>query len=163
MATKTDFSADEWSAIRNAPHIAALAVAAAGSSGLGTFKESFAAMEGVMSAQKSDSALLRELATRDEAMAGQTFLREQMSFGMSQQQMVEKLQTLASEQLGAAVRALKAKAPADAAAYVTWVSGIATKVSEAASEGGFLGFGGERVSAAETAMIDKLKSAMSVA
>ena len=163
MATQSDFSAEEWSAIRNAPHVAALAVAAAGSSGLGTFKESFAAMEGVMSAQKSDSTLLRELATREEAMAGQTFLRQQMSFGMNQQQMVDKLQTTASELLGAAVRALNAKAPADAAAYVAWVSGITTKVSEAASEGGFLGFGGERVSAAETAMIDKLKSAMNAA
>lgn len=99
MATKSDFSADEWSAICNAPHIAALAVAAVGSSG----------------------------------------------------------------QLGAAVRALNAKVPVDAAAYVAWVAGIATKVSEAASEGGFLGFGAERVSAAETAMIDKLKSAMSAA
>ena len=163
MATKSDFTADEWSAIRNAPHLAALAVAVAGSSGLGTFKESFAAMEGVMSAQKSESALLRELATREEVTEGQTFLRKQIAFGMTQQQMVDTLQSTASEQLGAAVRALNVKAPSDAAGYVAWVSGIATKVSEAASEGGFLGFGGERVSAAETAMIDTLKSAMNVA
>ena len=32
MATKTDFSTTEWDALRNAPHLAALAVAAAGAS-----------------------------------------------------------------------------------------------------------------------------------
>lgn len=163
MATKTDFTAAEWDALRNAPHLAALAVAAAGASGLGTFKESFAAMEGVMSAQKSDNALLRELSTREEAMAGQQFLRGQVSLGMKPQELMEKLQTQASDHLRTAVQALHAKSPADATAYADWVAGIAKKVSEAATEGGFLGFGGERVSAAETAMIDKLKAAMNVA
>jgi hypothetical protein len=163
MATKTDFTAAEWDALRNAPHLAALAVAAAGASGLGTFKESFAAMEGVMGAQKSDNALLRELSTREEAMAGQQYLRGQVSLGMKPQELMEKLQTQASEQLRTAVHALHAKSPADATAYADWVAGIAKKVSEAATEGGFLGFGGERVSAAEVAMIDKLKAAMNVA
>jgi hypothetical protein len=162
MATKTDFSTTEWDALRNAPHLAALAVAAAGASGLGTFKESFAAMEGVMSAQKSDNALLRELSSREEAMAGQQYLRGQVSLGMNPQALVDKIKGLATEQLGVALHALKAKSPADAQAYGDWVAGIATKVSEAATEGGFLGFGGERVSAAETAMIDALKSAMKV-
>ena len=162
MSTKSDFTAAEWDALRNAPHVAALAVAAAGSSGLGTFKESFAAMEGLMSAQKSDHELLRALSTREEATAGQQYLRGQMTFGMKPDELIGKLKTLAAEQLGIAVHALKAKSPADAPAYVDWVSGIATKVSEAASEGGFLGFGGVRVSEAETAMIATLKASMNV-
>jgi hypothetical protein len=163
MTTKTDFTPAEWEALRNAPHIAAVAVAAAGASGLGTFKESFAAMEGVMQAQKSDNAFLRELSSREEAMAGQQFLRSQMSLGMKPQELMDKLSGLANETLGTAVRALHAKSPADAKAYSDWVGGIAQKVAEAATEGGFFGFGGERVSAAETAMIDKLKAAMNVA
>jgi hypothetical protein len=163
MTTKTDFTPAEWEALRNAPHIAAVAVAAAGASGLGTFKESFAAMEGVMQAQKSDNSLLRELSSREEAMAGQQFLRSQMSLGMKPQELMDKLSGLANETLGTAVRALHGKSPADAKAYSDWVGGIAQKVAEAATEGGFFGFGGERVSAAETAMIDKLKAAMNVA
>jgi len=163
MTTKADFTSAQWDALRNAPHIAALAVAAAGASGLGTFKESFAAMEGVMGAQKSDNALLRELSTREEAVAGQQFLRGQVSLGMNPQGLIDKLQGLATEQLGLAMSALQAKSPADAQAYAAWVAGIAKKVSEAATEGGFLGFGGERVSAAETAMIDKLTAAMKTA
>jgi hypothetical protein len=116
MTTKTDFTPAEWEALRNAPHIAAVAVAAAGASGLGTFKESFAAMEGVMQAQKSDNAFLRELSSREEAMAGQQFLRSQMSLGMKPQELMDKLSGLANETLGTAVRALHAKAPADAKA-----------------------------------------------
>ena len=44
-----------------------------------------------------------------------------------------------------------AKAPADAAAYKAWLSTIAHKVAEAGVEGGFLGFGGEKVSDDERA------------
>jgi hypothetical protein len=82
---------------------------------------------------------------------------------MKPQDLMDKLSGLANETLGTAVRALHAKSPADAKAYSDWVGGIAQKVAEAATEGGFFGFGGERVSAAETAMIDKLKAAMNVA
>jgi hypothetical protein len=116
-----------------------------------------------MGAQKSDNALLRELSTREEAVAGQQFLRGQVSLGMNPQGLIDKLQGLATEQLGLAMSALQAKSPADAQAYAEWVAGVAKKVSESATEGGFLGFGGERVSAAETAMIDKLTAAMKTA
>ena len=40
---------------------------------------------------------------------------------------------------------------------------VAEKVANAAKEGGFLGFGGERVSAGEKALIDNIKSALTVA
>jgi len=40
MATKTDFSAQEWATLRDAAHLTALAVTASGSSGIfGTIKE----------------------------------------------------------------------------------------------------------------------------
>jgi hypothetical protein len=46
-----------------------------------------------------------------------------------------------------------AKAPDEAAAFKTWLREISQKVAEAAVEGSFLGFGGVRVSDAETATL----------
>ena len=52
--------------------------------------------------------------------------------------------------------------PSDAAAYKEWSVAIARQVAEAAKEGGFLGFGGERVSAEERAMLARIERALGV-
>ena len=57
---------------------------------------------------------------------------------------------------------LAAKAPQHSATYSAWVSEIAQKVAESSTEGGFLGFGGERVSEGERAFLNELKGALSV-
>ena len=57
---------------------------------------------------------------------------------------------------------LDAKAPADAAAYKTWLSHVANAVAEAAPEGGFLGFGGTQVSEAEKASVAQIAAALGV-
>jgi hypothetical protein len=48
---------------------------------------------------------------------------------------------------------LEAKAPEDAPAFKAWLQAIAQRVAEAAKEGGFMGFGGVRVSDAEKATL----------
>ena len=61
----------------------------------------------------------------------------------------------------AAVAGLVAqKAPGDAAGFRDWLKAIAARVAEAGSEGGFLGFGGEKVTAAETATLDRIATAL---
>jgi hypothetical protein len=58
---------------------------------------------------------------------------------------------------------LEGKIPADQAeGYKSWLVAISGKVANAATEGGFFGFGGERVSAAETAAINELASSLGV-
>ena len=57
---------------------------------------------------------------------------------------------------------LAAKAPADAAAYKSWLAGVAKAVAEAAPEGGFLGFGGTQVSDAEKATLAEISAALGV-
>ena len=49
-----------------------------------------------------------------------------------------------------------------AAGFKSWLVTIADNVANASREGGFLGFGGERVSAAESAAIKVLASALGV-
>ena len=56
-----------------------------------------------------------------------------------------------------------AKAPDEAAAFKTWLREISQKVAEAAVEGSFLGFGGVRVSDAETATLRDISKALGMA
>ena len=55
---------------------------------------------------------------------------------------------------------LDAKAPQDAAAFKTWLRAISQNVAEASSEGGFLGFGGVKVSDAEKATLADISKAL---
>ena len=50
----------------------------------------------------------------------------------------------------------------EASAYKRWCVSIARAVAEAAKEGGFLGFGGERVSEGERAMMARIEHALGV-
>jgi hypothetical protein len=56
-----------------------------------------------------------------------------------------------------------AKAPDNAAAFKTWLRDISQKVAEASVEGSFLGFGGVRVSDAETATLRDIAKALGTA
>jgi hypothetical protein len=53
-----------------------------------------------------------------------------------------------------------AKVPDEAAAFKAWLREISQKVAEAAVEGSFLGFGGVRVSDAETATLRDISRAL---
>jgi hypothetical protein len=53
-----------------------------------------------------------------------------------------------------------AKAPADAAAFKTWLRQISENVAEAAEEGGFMGFGGVKVSDVEKATLSDISRAL---
>ena len=51
--------------------------------------------------------------------------------------------------LGEVAEVVSQKAPGEAAAFKAWLREIAQKVAESGTEGGFLGFGGEKVSEEE--------------
>jgi hypothetical protein len=55
---------------------------------------------------------------------------------------------------------VEAKVPADAQAFKIWLHKISQDVAEAATEGGFLGFGGVRVSEAEKATLAQISAAL---
>jgi hypothetical protein len=159
MADKTTFTAEEWATIRNAPTLVGLVVAMSGASGLGTIKETFATMQGIMAGAKSDNALVRALATPEEVMAAQEYMRGQLQMGTAPADLTANLRKLAFDNLGAAIAAIKAKAAfADVTAYGTWIMAIGTEVAGAAKEGGFLGIGGERISAPEKAALEEIKA-----
>ena len=62
-----------------------------------------------------------------------------------------------------ATAAVKQRSPGELDAFRATIRSIGTATAEAAKEGGFLGFGGVRVSDAEHAFISEVKKAVGLA
>jgi hypothetical protein len=164
MADKSTFTADEWSLLRDAPQLVALAIATAGASGLvGTLKEAFSASVSLVQGVKSESALVREICSREEISAAQKALRAKLGElkGGDFSATRDRIGALAIDTLRSALDLLQRKGgPGDEPAYASFARGLAQRVAQAAKEGGFLGFGGERVSEGERQMLAKLDTAL---
>ena len=160
MATKNDFTTDEWQALRDAPQLVALATAAAGNSGLfGSLSEGMAMASSIAEAARGENSLLREVFGKDEIRAAQAQIRTGLKSVTDRARLNTHLQTAAADGIKAALSALTAKAAtADTEAFRKLLTGIGDKVANASKEGGFLGFGGERVSEGERQFLAQLKS-----
>jgi hypothetical protein len=154
---KSDFTPDEWSLLRDTPHLVAAAVASAGQSGLaGTLKEAMVACQQVYAGQSGAGDLVGAISTAEEAKLGQASVRETVPL-TSGSSAAEKLRLAAIERFASALKLLGTKLPSESDNYGTWVIGIAKAVAEAAKEGTFLGFGGQRVSDGEAALLAELE------
>lgn len=164
MTTKANFTPDEWKILLQSPLIVGIAVSAADPSGLiGMLKESMASARALVQANSDPNAdeLVKAVAGDFETSEGRGFAQE----GVKAMLAGAKPADIKAKAVGAlrAVSVLLAnKAPADAIAYRTWLAGIAKAVAEAAPEGGFLGFGGTRVSDAEKATVGDIATALGV-
>jgi hypothetical protein len=72
----------------------------------------------------------------------------------------EKLRAQALDDCRAALPLLAKVSPQQASEYKQWAMAVAEKVAMASTEGGFLGFGGERLSANEQKLLGELKTAL---
>lgn len=158
MATRNDFSAEQWQALRNAPQIVALATAAAGNSGLfGSISEGMAMASTMATAMRGEQPLIREIFGKDEIRAAQDQIKGMVKSATDKASLNTLLQKAATEATSAALAALTAKGTtADADAFRALLAGIGQKVANASTEGGFLGFGGERVSDGERQFLAQL-------
>ena len=167
-----NLSEDEMMLLATLPQAIGSCVATAAGSGLlGTGKELFASGQAVMaglkgypgnaliqalvpdpSAEDKSAELAQARATRDWAMAR---LRSKGIHTPAQ------MAALTLEDARAVARLLDSRVdPAQAAQYRAWALSVAEKVAQAATEGGFLGFGGTRLSEAEQALIAQLREAL---
>ena len=164
MADKSTFTSDEWSLLRDAPQLVSLAIATAGASGMfGTLKEAFSASAALVEGIRSDSPLLRSICSREEISAAQQALRAKLGElkGSDFAATRDRVGTLAVDTLRKALDLLQRKGgPGDEQAYAAFVKGLGRRVAEAAKEGSFLGFGGERVSEGERQMLAQLDTAL---
>jgi hypothetical protein len=155
MANKTNFTPEEWKSILAGPMLAGMAVTLADPSGLwGMIKEGIGSARALLDAKKDGgvSELVTALVSDFETSEGRSTAREALKAELTGKSTDElKRQVLAG--LTRVGKIVDAKAPNDAQAFKALLTNVAEQVSEAATEGGFLGFGGVQVSDAEKASI----------
>jgi hypothetical protein len=131
----------------------------AGSSGLGTIKESIAIAQSVLENQSSNVPFIRDLTSRTEMQSAQNNLNQRL--GGPNAPTKENLQLAALDQVRTSMSILNGRASQEEFdAYRKVIYGVAEKVANAASEGGFLGFGGTRVSGEEQSFLDELRNTL---
>ncbi len=165
MAKQDTFTNEEWTQLRLVPSLVAGGVAAADPSGLfSSIKESFAGAKTLAEAFKThgDLELFSALAA-DRSMPGMPDPKSMLGEGTREQQM-QNLKGAVLQRIQSAVALVTAKAsPAEAGAYRQLLVEVAQQAADASKEGGFLGFGGVRVSDKEKAFIAAVKRAAGVA
>ena len=161
MSLKDSFTPEEWARVVGAPMLAGIAVTAAEPGGLwGAVKESVA-VAGAMRDAKGAGAnpLVAEVAAAYETSEGRDLARGVLKAEARGKKPAEVVEA-AVEELGAVAALVAAKAPEAAPGFRDWLKAIAGRVAEAGTEGGFLGFGGEKVSATEKATLDRIATAL---
>lgn len=157
MLTKNDFATSDWNTLRDTPYLVCMATLLAEPSGLGTIKESIAMAVGIGKNQTSEIPLIRDITSRPEMQAGQDSLRGRIT--ASQQKLPKEVRDLALEDARSSMALLSGKASQEEIdAYRKLLYELAEMVANAAREGGFLGFGGKAVSAAEQSFLDDLQN-----
>jgi hypothetical protein len=160
MATKADFTPEEWKQLKNAPMNAAMYIVTASPSGpIGLVKELVAVGTAVADLQKDAGAppLLKELFPAGE---GEAKAETKTEVKVDDKDPAQRAALLAG--LKDTLAVLETKAGGDAPAVKQWIYGVAEKVAGAAKEGGFMGIGGKPLSAEEQAALDELKATLGV-
>jgi hypothetical protein len=159
-----NFSPENWALVRSAPLLSGLLVTLSDlrTGPIGLLKEGFAPSQAIIEAGEGAAnpivaavvANIKEMAKKRE--------RLQPPFEVAGKT-PEQLKGEVAANLKRIPSILEGKVPTDQAeGFKDWLVAIASKVANAASEGGFFGFGGEKVSAAETAAIQELASSLGV-
>lgn len=144
MTTKSEFNAEEWDRVAQAPALAALAVMLADRGG--AIRESIAVGKAYAEARRdSGDGLL-------DAIVASAPQLDPASVGAPEQ---------LPERINEAVAIVEEKAtPEEGEEYRRFILRVADVVAHAHKEGGVLGIGGKEVSAEEQAALDQLAGAL---
>ena len=156
MATKDDFTQDEWTRLKRAPFVAGMAISLADPGGpIEAVKETAATLKTVReAAERGGRGELVDAIARETIADAQARKNPLAGFKPSKGATagVEIL-----DELREAQRIVVQKGtPEDAAALRDWLLAAAQEAANAAKEGGFMGFRAERVSEGEQQMLDRL-------
>jgi ATP-dependent DNA ligase len=157
MVAKNDFAPAEWKKLVQAPLLAGFAVTAADpSSFVGTLQEAFANAKQLAEAKTGASGeLVKAIAEEILTSTGRAEAREGIR-SIVQGAKLDEIKGRALEALKETAALVNQKAPGEAKAFSGWLARIANTVAEAGTEGGFLGFGGVKVSDAEKATLGEI-------
>ena len=170
MKKLENYSEDEWATILTIPQMVGMAMTGAGYSGIiGSTKEMFASASSMINAKKEygSNTLIQSLIpdttdpkkALEDAKTQRNLIMEQLK--AKNVKSSEELSEIILGDCKKAIAVLEQKeSPEVVADYKKWILDIAEKVANAAKEGSFLGFGGERFSEKEQVLFDKLKTAL---
>ena len=128
MATKPDFTPEQWRKLLEAPLLVGFAVSAAAPSGLiGTLLESMASADALAAARSDASELVRAVVDDLLTAEGRTAARTGVQRLIEGAELSE-IKSRALAHLGEAARIVDAVAPGEAAAFKNWVAQIAACV-----------------------------------
>jgi hypothetical protein len=156
MTSKQDFTEEEWTRIRRAPLVAGVAISLADPGGpIEMAKETMATLRSA-TLPPSQEELLASVALDLQAATQ----HKQNPLGdfkpRGGQQVLEELR--------AVNELVTAKAtPEEAEAFRRWLLVAAQAAADAGKEGGFMGFGGEQVSAGEQRMLEQVRAVVGMA
>jgi hypothetical protein len=155
MTTKADFTDEEWTRVKRAPFVAGLAISLADPGGpIEAVKETSATLRTVRAAADGSHGELAAAVASDVTANHHNPLGDFKPRGASAGADI-------LEELGAVNAIVTEKAsPEDAQAYRAWLLDAAKEASEAAKEGGFMGWHAERVSEGEQKMLDRLREVL---
>ena len=156
MTSKQDFTDEEWARIRRAPLVAGVAISLADPGGpIEIAKETVATLRSA-TLPPSQEELLASVALDVQAMTQ----HKQNPLGDFKPRAGQQV----LEELKAVNELVTAKAtPEEVEAFRGWLLAAAQAAANAGKEGGFLGFGGEQVSAGERQMLDQVRAALGAA
>ena len=144
MTTKSDFNAEEWERVAQAPALAALTVMLADRGG--AIRESIALGKAYAEARGAGGGELIEALVSTPPHINPADMGQP-----------DQLRTQLPERIGQAVRTVEEKGtPEEAQQYRDFILRVGDVVANAAKEGGVLGIGGKQVSAEEQAALDEL-------
>lgn len=160
MAFKNSFSADEWSRLVRSPMLASMAVTAADPSGLvGAVQEATATSRAMLDARGQQGSLAGEIVSAFEDGETRAETRRHVT-AMARGKTPAEVTEAAVAELAGTAALVRSKAPDQAPAFADWLRDLAARVAEAGTEGGFLGFGGEKVSDAEKKTLTDIDAAL---
>lgn len=147
MTRKADFNADEWSTVIEAPMLAGMRVLAASRGGTVREMREIARVYAEARKQRGESVLLDAIVT-DRAVVQPVPSKDR--------------ETVNAESIGRIRKALgivdRVGTEEEANEYRRFIWTLADRTARAHKEGGFIGIGGEEVSADERAVLDELSA-----
>jgi hypothetical protein len=150
MTGKSDFNAEEWDRLVQAPALAALRVIHADRGG--TLRESLSLARAYAEARRRGGGQLLDAIVASPPSLDPSTVRSP-----------EQLADRADQGLRDAIELLERKAtPEEVGDYRRFVMAVADTVAHAHKEGGFLGIGGKEVSDSEQAVLDELAQTLGV-
>jgi hypothetical protein len=163
MTSKRDYSDKQWQLLLDVPPAVGTAIMVAGRSGVGSVKEAMALASGILRARDGYEGIeLVEALVNARIKHGEKSTIETLGSPYAGKQPAEVIED-ATLKCRAVAKLLAAKATDDeASGYKHWAMSVGEGVAEAAKEGGFLGFGGERVSEEERIALDAVAAALGV-